>query len=262
MTRLAGTLAVTLISLVTFGCFEIEQTIELNRDLSGTASFKVGIDAMPMIVVMAAMEKEVSGDMSTLTASEIEKAKVKFREGGLSNMAFSDDPRVAAEKNLPPGVRLLDAAVNERDLGVTTTLKFAFEKAASLVGIKVFPADGDGDSPRRGIFESPFQGLEVSETETTVRISAAPQNPAEAVLAAARSQTPQIDPETEKRMNEVFRSLRLEWRITAPFEVVSTNATRREGATLVWEYDIEKLRKLASAGTGNADLGVNVTYRK
>jgi len=52
------------------------------------------------------------------------------------------------------------------------------------------------------------------------------------------------------------------WKITAPFDVVSSNATRKDGNTLIWEYDFEKLQKLAASKKGLDDMGVKVTYRK
>ena len=85
---------------------------------------------------------------------------------------------------------------------------------------------------------------------------------AEKVKAEASEQGPKLDPETEKMMNDAFKNLRLAWKITAPFEVISSNATRKEGNTLIWEYDFEKLQKLASSERALNDLGVKVVYKK
>ena len=55
--------------------------------------------------------------------------------------------------------------------------------------------------------------------------------------------------------------MRVAYRITAPFTVVSHNASRREGNTLIWEYDLESFEKMAAEK--RADAGqVRVTYRK
>jgi hypothetical protein len=56
--------------------------------------------------------------------------------------------------------------------------------------------------------------------------------------------------------------MRVAWKITAPFEVVSSNATRKEGNTLIWEYDFQKLQKLGSSKKALDDMGVRVTYKK
>lgn len=261
MARTPWVSAVALLSLFATGCFEIEQTIDLKKDLSGTADFKIGVDMEPMILIMAKAQKSMGGDESPLTAAEIEKARVDFRKNAKRTSSTTEDPRASAEKGLPPGVKLLDAAVTEREFGMTTALKFAFDRLGSLVGVKVGSGE-NGDPTKKAVIDSPFEGLEVSETPTTITIRTKPQNPAEEVRADAKEQAPEIDPETEKLMNDAFKSLRVAWKITAPFEVVSHNATRVEGKTLIWEYDLERFQKLAAAGAKADDLGVHVTYRK
>jgi hypothetical protein len=63
-------------------------------------------------------------------------------------------------------------------------------------------------------------------------------------------------------MNDAFKNLRVAWKITAPFEVISSNATRKEGNTLIWEYDFAGLQKLAASKKAMDDLAVSVTYKK
>jgi len=104
--------------------------------------------------------------------------------------------------------------------------------------------------------------LEISETAKTISIHTKPQNPADKVKAEASEQGPKMDAETEKMMNDAFKNMRVAWKITAPFEVISSNATRREGNTLIWEYDFQKLQKLAATPKALDDLGVMVTYKK
>ena len=43
------------------GCFDIEQRIELNEDMSGTATITMAIDMEPMAYVGAMMERAMSG---------------------------------------------------------------------------------------------------------------------------------------------------------------------------------------------------------
>src|ERR1019366_1225983 len=59
MIRTRGILMAALFALFGTGCFEVEQSIELKRDLSGTANFKLGVDMEPMITIMAKMQKEM-----------------------------------------------------------------------------------------------------------------------------------------------------------------------------------------------------------
>ncbi|MGH9418840.1 MAG: hypothetical protein ACRD3J_02605 [Thermoanaerobaculia bacterium] len=264
MTRSRGILVVALFALFATGCFEVEQSIELKRDLSGTANFKLGVDMEPMITIMARVQKEMSGDKSPLTAADIAAAKADFKKNQKKSTT-TEDPRKEAEGGLPPGVKLLDVSVNEKEFGVVTNMKFAFDKISSLVGVKLGTkkeGDGPADPTKKSVLDTPFQGLELSETAKTISIFTKPQNPAEKVKAEASEQAPKLDPETEKMMNDAFKNLRVAWKITAPFEVLSSNATRKEGNTLIWEYDFEKLKRLAASPKALDDLAVKVTYKK
>jgi hypothetical protein len=265
MNRTRGILIAALFALFLTGCFEVEQSIELRRDLSGTANFKLGIDMEPMVTIMAKVQKEMGGDKSPLTKAEIAAAKADFKKNEKKSTSETEDPRKQAEGGLPPGVKLLDVKVEEKEFGMTTNMKFAFDKISSLVGVKLGTkkeGEAAGDPTKKSILDTPFQGMEISETATTITIHTKPQNPAEKVKSQASEQGPKMDAETEKMMNDAFKNLRVAWKITAPFDVVSSNATRREGKTLIWEYDFEKLQKLASSPKALDDLAVRVTYKK
>jgi hypothetical protein len=266
MIRRRGTLVLAMFTLFATGCFEVEQSIELKKDMSGTANFKLGIDMEPMITIMAKVQKEMSGDKSPLTKAEIDAAKADFKKNEKKTTTAADESRKDAEGGLPPGVKLLDVAVTEKEFGVVTNMKFAFDKLSSLVGVKLGAkkeGEAQADPTKKSIIDSPFQGLEIAETATTISIHTKPQNPAEKVKAEAGGQGPKLDPETEKMMNDAFKNLRVAWKITAPFEVVSSNATRKSGNTLIWEYDFATFQKLAAASPKALDdLGVNVTYKK
>src|ERR1043165_2309124 len=119
MNRTRGILAALLVVFAT-GCFEVEQSIELKKDLSGTANFKLGVDMEPMIVIMAKVQKEMGGDKSPLTKAEIEAARADFKKNAKKSSSKTEDPRKEAEGGLPPGVKLLDVAVQETEFGVTT----------------------------------------------------------------------------------------------------------------------------------------------
>lgn len=265
MIRTRAILVVALFAIFATGCFEVEQSIELKRDLSGTANFKLGVDMEPMVTIMAKVQKEMSGDKSPLTAADIAAAKADFKKNQKRTTSTTEDPRKDVEGGLPPGVKLLDVSVAEKEFGVTTNMKFAFDKISSLVGVKLGTkkeGPGPADPTKKSILDSPFQGLEISETAKTISIHTKPQNPAEKVKAQASEQGPKLDAETEKMMNDAFKNLRVAWKITAPFEVVSSNATRKEGNTLIWEYDFARLQKLAASQKAMDDLAVSVTYKK
>src|SRR5256885_791770 len=86
--------------------------------------------------------------------------------------------------------------------------------------------------------DTPFEGLELVEKGDTITIRTKPQNPTEKVQEeAAGGGGPKMDADTEKMMKDAFSKMRVTYRITAPFKIVSHNGTRQEGQTLIWEYN-------------------------
>jgi hypothetical protein len=228
--------------------------------MSGTADFHLGVDLEPMVVVMAQFAREMEGKEGPLTAAELKKAKEDFKKQSKSKSSGEKPSRAEMEKNLPPGVKLLDFAATERDFGIDTKMKFGFDKIASLVGVKM-PSKQGGDPTQKNVIDSPFEGLEVIDKGKTFTIQTKPQNPTEAVKEQAEG-APKLDPATEKLVKDAFSKMRVSYRITAPFEVVSHNATRVEGKTLVWEYNMESFEKMAAKGAKPEDQQVRVTFKK
>lgn len=245
--------------LLLAGCFEVEQSINLQKDLSGTADFHLGVDLEPMIVVMAQFGREMEGKTGPMTAAELAKAKAEFKKSSKKSDSKEEPSRAEIEKSLPEGVKLLSFATKERDFGVDSDFKFGFNKLSSLVGVKL-PSKGDGDPTKKSVIDSPFEGLEVSEKGDTLTIRTKPQNPTASVKEQA-ADAPKLDAATEKLVKDAFSKMRVAYRITAPFTVVSHNATRREGNTLIWEYDMAAFEKMEKTKKLD-DLGVRVTYRR
>jgi hypothetical protein len=245
--------------LLLAGCFEIEQSINLQKDMSGTADFHLGVDLEPMVVVMAQFGREMEGKTGPMTAEDLAKAKAEFKKSSKKSDDDKEPTRADIEKSLPEGVKLLSFATKERDFGVDSDFKFGFNKLSSLVGIKL-PSKGDGDPTKKNVIDSPFEGLEVSEKGDTVTIRTKPQNPTASVKEQA-ADAPKLDAATEKMVKDAFAKMRVAYRITAPFTIVSHNATRREGNTLIWEYDMAAFEKMEKTKKLD-DLGVRVTYRR
>ena len=109
------------------------------------------------------------------------------------------------------------------------------------------------------LIDSPFDNLEVTEKGKILTVRMKPQDPTTKVKEQAESQGPS-DPETEKMMQEAFKDLRFTFRITAPFKVASHNATRKEGDTLVWEYDLAKMQQLRDDAASAKPM--EVSYRR
>ncbi|HEX9983480.1 MAG TPA: hypothetical protein VGF69_09455 [Thermoanaerobaculia bacterium] len=254
-------LALCLLSVGTLllgGCFEIEHAIDLKKDLSGDAGVKIGIDFEPMITVMAQMQREMSGKTGPATKEELAKAKADFKKN--AKKTKSEQPsREEIEKELPEGIKLIDANVKETDFGMKSDFRFTFDTLAHLVALKL--PSKEKDPTKKNVVDSPFAGLQVVEKGKTITIRTKPSNPADAVKKEAAEAGPKADPETEKLMKDAFSKLKVAYRISAPFEIVSHNATRREGNTLIWEYDLAAFEKLEKEKKLD-DAGVKVVYRR
>ena len=251
--------ALAVLSLLLFtGCFEIEQSIELKKDLSGTAAFHLGVDLEPMIVVMAQVGREMEGKTGPATEEEIALAKAEFRKKA-STEESSEPTREEIQTSLPDGVTLIDYSTEERDLGMASDFRFAFDRLSALTGVKL-PSKKGGDPTQENVVDNPFEGLEVSEDGDTLTIRSKPQNPTETVEEKTKDGPP-MDPAVEKLMRGAFEKMRVVYRIKAPFEVLSHNATRREGDTLVWEYDLKAFEAMEKSGRID-DAQVRVTYRR
>lgn len=246
-------------TLLLAGCFEVEQSIELKKDMSGTADFHLGVDLEPMIVVMAQFGREMEGKTGPITAAELAKAKAEFKKSAKKESKKDEPSRADLEKSLPEGVKLLSFGTKEREFGMDSNFKFGFNKLSQLVGVKL-PSKGEGDPTTKNVIDSPFEGLEVSEKGDTLTIRTKPQNPTESVKEQA-ADAPKLDAATEKIVKDAFGKMRVAYRITAPFTVVSHNATRKEGNTLIWEYDMAAFEKMAKSKKVS-DEGVRVTYRR
>lgn len=211
-----------------------------------------------MIAIMAQFAHDMEGKKGPVTAADIEKAKADFRRN--AKKSGSDKPPSLDEmrKELPEGVKLLDFKVKENELAIDSDFRFGFDKLQQLVGVKL-PSKKGADPTQKNVVDTPFEGLELVEKGDTITIRTKPVNPAQAVKEEAKD-APKMDAATEKLMRDAFKDLRVTYRISAPFTVVSHNATRREGNMLIWEYTMDRFEELSKKSAD--ELGVRVTYRR
>lgn len=252
---LALGLAVCLLAAA--GCFDVEQTMTLQKDLSGKAGFSMKVDMEPMVLFMTRMQREMAGQKGEPTAAEIEKAKTEFLASRKTTTSEKPD-KAEIEKSLPPGVKLLDSSFKEDGLKLAANFTFGFDHASKL-GLIKFPKKESGQQPpgAKNPFDEPFGGLQIKDEGGTLLLTSEAVNPA----ADQKSQAAEMDlsPEMKKQMEEAFKGLRFAFKIDAPFEVVEHNATRKEGRTLVWEYDLKSMEKMTPEQLAQ---GVRVRFKK
>jgi len=255
MRRLAACLLLASAPLVA-GCFDIEQNLTLERNLSGKAGFIMKVDMEPMVVFAAQMKRSMEGKEGPPTPAELAEARKEMLDSSTtSDMADMEKDRKELEASLPAGVKLLDASAKQDGLKTTVNLQFGFDHVSKLSAIKLPKGEGADPSEPGNPVESPFDGLTVTDEGGTILITSKAQNP----MAGAKEQLPSGDPAMAKQLGDLFKGLRVAFKVTAPFAVAEQNAHRREGTTLVWEFDVNSLTTLTPAQLAQ---GIRVRYRK
>jgi len=256
MRRLAIVLLVG-IALVTTGCLDIEETVTLNRNLSGQAGFSMKVDAEPMVPFMAAMQRQMQGKSGPPTAQDLAAARAEMLQGASPKEDFEKDKR-EMEQSLPPGVKLINSSFTQDGLKSAASALFGFENLAALHEIVFDKSQGaDADQGPSNPVSQPFDGLEVKDEGQTILITSPIVDP----MTSAKSQMQQMpmDAAMQQQFAAIFKGLRVAVKITAPFTIVEQNATRREGNTLIWEFDTSKLQTMTPDQIAH---GIRVRYHK
>ena len=247
-------------SLLLAGCFDVEQSLVLDKNLSGKAGFSMKVNFEPMVLMMLRMQREMQDQKGEPTAAEIEKAKQDF----LAQKKSEDKPDMTKEKaemqkNLPPGIKLLDASMKDEGLQMAVNIGLGFDHVSKLKQVNLSkPKEGEeqaGPGPQNP-FDQPFGDLDIQEQGNTILITSKPTNPME---KQEEQMGGELTPDMEKQMEEAFKGLRIAWKIQAPFEVIEHNATRKEGNTLIWEYTLDTFKKMKP---GETPPPIRVKYKK
>jgi hypothetical protein len=251
--KFAG-IAIVLSGFLVTGCFDIEQTLTLERDMSGKAGFTMKVDMEPMVLFMTQMQREMEGKTGAPSAAELDKARKDFLASGKTETTgdFEKDKKDLQNK-LPKGVTLEDAKFTQDGLKMVANLLFGFDKVAKLSEIELPKKDAQG-GPGNPI-DTPFGGLQLVDDGKTVLITSPVSNP----MSDSQNGPMPPDPDMQKQMMDLFKGLRVAFRITAPFDVLEQNATRKEGNTLIWEYDFTSLSTMKAEDLAK---GIRVKYRK
>jgi hypothetical protein len=245
-------------SVLAAGCLNVEQTLTLERNLSGNAAFTMNVDMEPAVGFMVGMQRAMEGKTGAPTPAELEQARKEFLASGMTTTSGDfEKGKKEFESTLPQGVKLLDAAFKEDGLKFGANFLFGFDNVSKLSQIK-FPKGAAQGGPGGGSpVESPFDMLQVVDDGKTVLVSSPAQNP----LSQRQAQLGQMpmDGPMKKQAEDLLKGMRVAFKITAPFEVIEHNAHRREGNTLVWDYDVQTLEKLTA---DQSKQGIRVRYRK
>jgi len=227
------------------GCFNIETSLVLEEDLSGTAGLSLTIDMEPMAYIMATMQRAFTGEEGPPTAEDIDAARQELLEDMEGEEELSDEEMWReAEEDLPEGFVLRELNV-VRD-GLKTRMHFLvdFPHIDRLHELKLDePGKEESEempgAPSAGQFKSlsePFTGFRFVDEGSTYLLESEAPNPVEEAKESG-SGMEGIDEMLEK----VFADLHIAMTIQVPGEIVEHNATRVEGKKLIWEFSFETL---------------------
>jgi hypothetical protein len=260
MRKLLGLVVLGLTAL-TAACMDMEYGIALEEDLSGTSTLDLTIELERVAYVGALMQRMFKGEDGPPTDEEIAAVREELLDewGESGKEIDAAEMRGEIEEDLPEGVTLLGVTYDRDGLTHRFHLALRFDNLASLNELQLearpretgesgegAAAAGPGAAVPAGEM-TPFEGLRVVEEDGTIVIRKEPFNPLE-IDEGADAFAP------DALFESMLQDFRIAFKVEAPFEIVEHNATRVDGATLYWEYDLADLE----AGPE----GVYVRYRR
>ncbi len=226
---LSGVIGAAVLSV---GCVQVDYGITLENDLSGTSDFEMVIDLDRVAYAAAAVQAAFTNEGGPPTAEQVEEAKKDLlAEFDEEREDFDEDEvRAELEDDLPDGMSVRYARQKHDGLRQSLELGFAFDHVDRLREMRV----GDEEADDLGLGDSAlYEGLEITEDGDEIIIRNEPIDPIEEVSGE--------DMLAEDLVEGLLKDLRVTFRLETPFRVLEHNATRVEGATLVWVFDYERL---------------------
>ena len=248
--RLAAALAA---ALLLAGCFDVEESVELDKNLSGKAGFQCTVDMGAMALPMLMMKRQMEGKTGDPTPAEIAQAKQEMLASQKTETKKGPGApnREEIEKSLPPGVHLIDAGMDDKqDLKLRAHFRFSFDDLNKLAQIRDPKKKDEAPGPGKpNLLDQPFSNLKLVDEGKTVLVSTDLGNPVAETSPPAGDGGDSAQPtaEQKKQAEQILQGLHLRFKLTTPLQVVDTNALRRDGNTLIWDYDLKAIEKLADA---------------
>lgn len=258
------------------GCWDLEQSVVLRRDLTGEAEFRVGVDKRPLRLLGLRKKLELEGKGRAPTSEEAAAAWADESETPRGVPIAERLEKIKSElaTKLPAGARLIDCSLSDDGKWNRARFHLGFTDLNVLGRAGLFNLEPDGGGAPASAGETtpdaataksakslePFRRVRIEDEGSTILVTSEPLRPDFYMDSAFLVKGQTVDnPEWNRLVGESFSAFRIAFRLQAPFEVVESNATRREGDTLFWEYDYETL---ARRRVGEPIAGIRVRYKK
>jgi hypothetical protein len=239
------------------GCVDVEEAITLQPNMSGEARFTVKADLEPIIESLANTAHHLSGG-GNATPAEIDTVRREMLAESKNEMHAPSVEELA--RTMPPGIDVLESHAESQGTKMSGTVRFHFANLAAL-GQIVLPKSGNGT----GALDRPFDRLQVRDEGTSWVLTLPPTDPLGTGAASpgptGKSSPPlptsTSGPQSVAAMNlaplaDTFKDLKFSFRLETPLEVLETNATRRDGNALIWEFNFAQLAEISQHNDGRA----------
>ena len=225
------------------GCMQFDYGITLEDDLSGTADVDLAIDLDRVAYMSAYIQNAFGGEGGEPSAEQIKEAREEILAEVDEDEDFSvESMRAEIEPDLPDGVVLLYANVDRDELLTTVNMRFAFDHVDKLKEIRL-DDDDDGEGSGAPVDSEPFENLEIIEDGDEIIIRSEPINPMQEI--DEMGEMPFV---SDEMIEKLLQGFSVTFSITSPFKVEEHNATRKDGKTLVWEFNLETLKSGEATG--------------
>ncbi|MGB5526021.1 MAG: hypothetical protein WBN79_04095, partial [Gemmatimonadota bacterium] len=128
------------------------------------------------------------------------------------------------------------------ELLTTVKMRFAFDHVDKLKEIRL-DDDDEGEDSGAPVDSQPFENLEIIEDGDRIIIRSEPINPMQEI--DEMGEMPFV---SDEMIEKLLQGFGVTFRITSPFTVEEHNATRKDGKTLVWEFNLETLKSGEATG--------------
>jgi len=238
--RIVKWIPLLVLTVLSVGCMQVDYGIVLEDDLSGTTDLDITIDLDRIAYSAALIQAAFEGTGEPPTEEQVEAAREKILSEMDSEEKFDeDDMRAEIEEDLPDGMTLRYAKQERDELKQRVRLGFAFDHVDRLREFEMRDDEDDDHVP--GVEHSrPFEGLEVIERGNEVIVRNEPIDPIDDM-----SDSPMV---SERMVDNMMKDLSVTFRLETPFEIVEHNATRKDGRSLIWVFDYERLKQDEPAG--------------
>ena len=241
-----------LAATLTSGCLDMEQSIVINKDLTGRAGFKMSMNLEPLLAQMVQMMGGAGA------AAPPPEAMEQIKQGVMTQFSSGMIDVEALKGSLPAGVTVVEAVQKVDGMTMVLNFSFAYTDIRKLPEIAMKPRAGMGGAESKPI--KPFEDLEFRDEGATLVIATKTPPPpvagadpqADAAKAAGIASLADMlnEPGTKEMiagLGDAIKGLRVAIRIETPLTVIEHNAPAKVGAAMVWEQKIDSLNPVPGA---------------